>query len=146
MICLTPLNQPTDLPQFVEDQAIDRVHRLNQRVDVVVYKLTVAHTVEARILALQDKKRALAQAAIEGKAVAKLSLKDLLKLFRRDAEDQPDEKLDHKVGLLPKTTEKEQGRLQKETVGMGGARVAERVLEKRGVGKQREESVWSRRW
>ena len=74
---------------FVEEQAIDRVHRLNQTQDVVVYKLTVADTVEARILDLQEKKRALAEAAIEGKAAAgKLSLKDILRLFRRDAEHE----------------------------------------------------------
>lgn len=72
---------------FVEEQAIDRVHRLNQTRDVVVYKLTVKDTVEARILDLQEKKRALAEAAIEGKqAVGKLSMKDILALFRRDAE------------------------------------------------------------
>lgn len=74
---------------FVEEQAIDRVHRLNQTRDVVVYKLTVADTVEARILELQEKKRALAEAAIEGKAAAgKLNMKDILKLFRRDAEHE----------------------------------------------------------
>lgn len=72
---------------FVEEQAIDRVHRLNQTQDVVVYKLTVQDTVEARILELQEKKRALAEAAIEGKqAVGKLSMKDILALFRHDAE------------------------------------------------------------
>ncbi|KAF2136226.1 uncharacterized protein K452DRAFT_322546 [Aplosporella prunicola CBS 121167] len=72
---------------FVEEQAIDRVHRLNQTVDVVVYKLTVAHTVEERILDLQEAKRKLANAAIEGgKAMGKLSMKDIMNLFRRDAE------------------------------------------------------------
>lgn len=72
---------------FVEEQAIDRVHRLNQTEDVKVYKLTVKDTVEGRILALQDKKRELANATIEGKKGAmKLTLQDMLKLFGRDAE------------------------------------------------------------
>ncbi|KAI9712467.1 MAG: hypothetical protein M1812_006882 [Candelaria pacifica] len=71
---------------FVEEQAIDRVHRLNQTVDVVVYKITIKDTVEERILALQAKKRELANAAIEGKAVGKLSMKDIMQLFRHDAE------------------------------------------------------------
>jgi hypothetical protein len=72
---------------FVEEQAIDRVHRLNQTVDVKVYKLTVKGTVEERILALQEKKRELANAAIEGrKGAMKLTLQDMLKLFGRDAE------------------------------------------------------------
>ncbi|RMD39632.1 hypothetical protein DV735_g5493, partial [Chaetothyriales sp. CBS 134920] len=91
---------------FVEEQAIDRVHRLNQTVDVVVYKLTIANTVEERILALQDKKRDLANATIDyrgllagagagaagGGAAMKLTLQDMLKLFRHDAES--DAKLD----------------------------------------------------
>ncbi|KAI9847995.1 MAG: hypothetical protein M1838_000667 [Thelocarpon superellum] len=74
---------------FVEEQAIDRVHRLNQTVDVVVYKITIQGTVEERILELQEKKRELANAAIEGKAVGKLSMKDIMQLFRRDAEHAP---------------------------------------------------------
>ena len=72
---------------FVEEQAIDRVHRLNQTVDVKVYRLTVRSTVEERILDLQERKRELATAAIEGgKAVGKLSMKDILSLFKHDAE------------------------------------------------------------
>ena len=70
--------------QFIEEQAIDRVHRLNQTIDVVVYKITIRGTVEERILALQDKKRELANAAVEGKAVGKLSMKDIMQLFRHD--------------------------------------------------------------
>lgn len=76
--------------QFVEEQAIDRVHRLNQTRDVVVYKLTIANSVEERILELQQKKRELANAALEGgKAVGKLSMQDILRLFKRDAEHDP---------------------------------------------------------
>ncbi|KAI9695210.1 MAG: hypothetical protein M1820_008846 [Bogoriella megaspora] len=76
---------------FVEEQAIDRVHRLNQTVDVHIYRLTIASTVEERILALQEKKRELANAAIEGgKAVAKLSMKDIMNLFSHDAEHRPE--------------------------------------------------------
>ncbi|KAF7511062.1 hypothetical protein GJ744_005293 [Endocarpon pusillum] len=72
---------------FVEEQAIDRVHRLNQTQDVIVYKLSVKDTVEERILDLQEKKRQLADATIEGKtAAAKLTMEDMLKLFRHDAE------------------------------------------------------------
>jgi hypothetical protein len=80
-------------PQFVEEQAIDRVHRLTQTVDVVVYKLTVRDTVEERILALQEKKRLLARHAIEGgmkkdKDALKLSLQDLLNLFKPRHDDE----------------------------------------------------------
>lgn len=73
---------------FVEEQAIDRVHRLNQTVDVKVFKLTVGNTVEERIIELQEKKRELAKAAIEGgKANAKLTMRDLMSLFGRNPED-----------------------------------------------------------
>jgi len=72
---------------FVEEQAIDRVHRLNQTIDVKVYKLTVSNTVEERILELQEKKRQLANAAIEGgKSIGKLSMRDILGLFGSNAE------------------------------------------------------------
>ncbi|KAI0863920.1 hypothetical protein F4860DRAFT_466340 [Xylaria cubensis] len=70
---------------FVEEQAIDRVHRLTQTVDVIVYKLTVKNTVEERILELQEKKRLLAVAAIESgakKESLKLGLQEMLELFK----------------------------------------------------------------
>ncbi|CAK7220481.1 hypothetical protein SEUCBS140593_004248 [Sporothrix eucalyptigena] len=88
VIILEPFWNP-----FVEEQAIDRVHRLTQTVDVTVYKLTVADSVEQRILTLQEKKRLLAAQALEtapaggrGKKDAlKLGLKELMDLFKHDA-------------------------------------------------------------
>ena len=76
---------------FVEEQAIDRVHRLNQTEDVKVFKITVKGTVEERILELQEKKRELAKQTIEGqgagkKNALKLGLEEMLKLFHRNAE------------------------------------------------------------
>ncbi|ROT43317.1 hypothetical protein SODALDRAFT_268849 [Sodiomyces alkalinus F11] len=71
---------------FIEEQAIDRVHRLTQTIDVIVYKLTVEKTVEERILELQEKKRLLAQTAIEGgskKDFLKLGFDEIMDLFRR---------------------------------------------------------------
>jgi SNF2 family DNA or RNA helicase len=80
---------------FVEEQAIDRVHRLNQTVDVKVYRLTVRATVEERILELQERKRELAMAAIEGgQGVGKLSMQDIISLFRHDAPDQAQQSSD----------------------------------------------------
>ncbi|KAF4971103.1 hypothetical protein FSARC_1994 [Fusarium sarcochroum] len=70
---------------FVEEQAIDRVHRLTQTVNVIVYKLTVSKTVEERILELQEKKRQLAEQAIEGsmrKEALKLGLNEIINLFK----------------------------------------------------------------
>ncbi|PLB37226.1 putative SNF2 family helicase/ATPase [Aspergillus candidus] len=74
---------------FVEEQAIDRVHRLNQTVDVKIYKMIVKDTVEERILDLQDRKRELANVTIEGKSAAgKLTMNDMMALFGRDAESR----------------------------------------------------------
>lgn len=71
----------------MEEQAIDRVHRLNQTVDVKIYKMVIKGTVEERIVALQDRKRELANATIEGKTGAgKLTVRDMMALFGRDAE------------------------------------------------------------
>ncbi|ESZ94318.1 hypothetical protein SBOR_5314 [Sclerotinia borealis F-4128] len=76
---------------FVEEQAIDRVHRLTQKIDVIVYKITIKDTVEERILLLQEKKRELANQTIEGGkgGAGKLGMKEILQLFRRDAEHAP---------------------------------------------------------
>lgn len=40
---------------FVEDQAIDRIHRIGQLRPVVVHRIVIEETVEDRILALQEK-------------------------------------------------------------------------------------------
>jgi superfamily II DNA or RNA helicase len=50
----------------VEDQAADRAHRLGQTRPVLVYRLVAQDTVEERILALQEKKRMLADTALAG--------------------------------------------------------------------------------
>jgi SNF2 family DNA or RNA helicase len=50
----------------VEDQAADRAHRIGQSNPVMVYRLVAEDTVEERILSLQSRKRALAEAAIGG--------------------------------------------------------------------------------
>ncbi|KAJ5292787.1 major facilitator superfamily domain-containing protein [Penicillium atrosanguineum] len=102
---------------FVEEQAIDRVHRLNQTVDVKIYRMIIKNTVEERIVDLQDRKRELAKMTIEGKSAAgKLTMGDMMALFGRDAESKFQDKqgtLDFKAptGLLraadePTTTPK----------------------------------------
>ena len=48
----------------VEDQASDRAHRIGQTRSVFVYKLIAADTVEERIVALQERKAALANLAL----------------------------------------------------------------------------------
>ncbi|GAA6038972.1 hypothetical protein JCM8097_000134 [Rhodosporidiobolus ruineniae] len=71
----------------VEMQAFDRVHRIGQEKDVFVERLTIANSVEQRILELQKKKQGLTDAAFgEGKAqkLGKLTVADLAGLFGLD--------------------------------------------------------------
>jgi len=68
----------------VEAQAADRAHRIGQDKPVFVYKLVTEQTVEERILALQDKKRALAEGVYReggGEADLRFSAADLQALF-----------------------------------------------------------------
>ncbi|KAI8340055.1 SNF2 family N-terminal domain-containing protein [Chlamydoabsidia padenii] len=71
----------------LENQAIDRVHRIGQTKDVHVHRLFINNTVEDRILELQRKKQAIADGAYgEGGAekIGRLDLQDMLFLFRGD--------------------------------------------------------------
>lgn len=128
---------------FVEEQAIDRVHRLNQTRDVVVYKLTIANTVEARILDLQEKKRALAKAAIggDGKAAGKLSMKDILNLFKRDAEHDLRHAGDVELGTMTRVLENNVGRDVDDVAGY-----SRRMVPPVGKASVKEHAVYGRRW
>lgn len=72
----------------VEDQAIDRVHRLGQEQDVLVKRYVVDATVEDMILQLQQRKAALAKHVLvaarsgDDKRSERLSLEDLKSFFR----------------------------------------------------------------
>ena len=66
----------------VEDQAADRAHRIGQNRPVLVHRLVAADTVEERILALQEQKRAMADAALgEADRAAALTRDDLMMLL-----------------------------------------------------------------
>ncbi len=54
----------------VEDQAADRAHRIGQERPVMVYRLVAQGTVEERILGLQEKKRAIFEAALSEASAA----------------------------------------------------------------------------
>jgi superfamily II DNA or RNA helicase len=66
----------------VEDQAADRAHRIGQDKPVIVHRLVSIGTVEEGILALQERKRALAERVLAGAgAAASLGREDLLALL-----------------------------------------------------------------
>lgn len=79
VIILDPFWNP-----YIEEQAIDRAHRIGQLRPVVVHRILVENTVEDRILALQDKKRSLIEGALDEKAsqtIGRLGARELAFLF-----------------------------------------------------------------
>ncbi|TDG46655.1 hypothetical protein AWZ03_006967 [Drosophila navojoa] len=67
-------------PQL-EAQAQDRIYRVGQKKDVIIYKIVCVDTVEQRIKALQDRKLELADGVLTGKVSTKLTIDDLKGLF-----------------------------------------------------------------
>ncbi|KAL5498669.1 hypothetical protein ACEPAH_2024 [Sanghuangporus vaninii] len=73
--------------EAVENQAFDRVHRLGQTRPVFVERLVISNTVEDRVLALQEKKRNLADGSLgegNGQKIGRLSVRELANLFGLD--------------------------------------------------------------
>lgn len=71
---------------YIEEQAIDRAHRIGQMRPVQVHRILVPDTVEDRILALQEKKRELIEGALDEKAsqsIGRLGEQELAFLFVR---------------------------------------------------------------
>jgi SNF2 family DNA or RNA helicase len=132
---------------FVEEQAIDRVHRLTQKTDVVVYKITIQDTVEERILELQDKKRELADQAIEGSAksnAGKLGVKEILQLFRRDAEHASEQPPDYSVSIKPRVLSGSNASTSREgSVEVSGERKVTPPASKLSF---KENEIYGRRW
>ena len=74
----------------VENQASDRAHRIGQDKPVFVYKLVASDTVEQKIMAMQDRKRVLADRTVDAGGAApleSLTADDILDLFARDEAD-----------------------------------------------------------
>jgi SNF2 family DNA or RNA helicase len=78
----------------IEEQAIDRVHRIGQTRKVVVHKLTIGNSIDEKIGELQQKKREAASGAYgdgvirrKGNKTQKLSLEDVLFLFSKSDVD-----------------------------------------------------------
>lgn len=79
VIILDPFWNP-----YIEEQAIDRAHRIGQLRPVHVHRVLVPETVEDRILALQEQKRAVIEGALDEKAsenIGRLDTRQLAFLF-----------------------------------------------------------------
>lgn len=69
---------------YIEEQAIDRAHRLGQIRPVRVHRILVEKTVEDRILELQDQKREIIEGALDENAasqISRLGVRELKFLF-----------------------------------------------------------------
>ncbi|KAF9220758.1 hypothetical protein BS17DRAFT_786466 [Gyrodon lividus] len=73
--------------EAIESQAFDRVHRLGQQKETFVRRLVIENTVEDRVLALQERKKNLADGSLgegTGKKIGRLSVRELANLFGLD--------------------------------------------------------------
>jgi len=119
---------------------------------VIVYKITIKDSVEERILDLQEKKRELANQTIEGGkgGAGKLGMKEILQLFRHDAEHAPPHPsaAQYDLGAKP--------RILKEvsSSSAGSSRETSVARERKvtpptirpGSAAAREDTVYGRRW
>jgi len=79
VIILDPFWNP-----FIEEQAIDRAHRIGQMREVRVHRIMASDTVEDRIVQMQEKKRKLINEALDenaGKSISRLDVRELAFLF-----------------------------------------------------------------
>ncbi len=70
----------------VENQAIDRAHRIGQEKKVFVYRMIAENTVEEKILAMQARKKALADTVVgnDDSVITKMNSNEILALFSAD--------------------------------------------------------------
>lgn len=79
VILLDPFWNP-----YVEEQAIDRAHRMPQNREVTVHRVLVPETVEDRICDIQDRKREMIDTALDersSKNLTRLNVRELRFLF-----------------------------------------------------------------
>ena len=80
-------------------QAMDRAHRLGQKRVVNVYRLITRHTLEERIMGLQQFKLNVASSVInqQNKGLMSMDTDQILDLFSSSVEDEPPEKPEEKA-------------------------------------------------
>lgn len=126
---------------------------------MIVYKITIKDSVEERILDLQEKKRELANQTIEGGqgGAGKLGMKEILQLFRRDAEHAPPKPnaTNHDLGAKPRILKEAStgsgsgsARSSREAsvIMTGERRVSPPVEVRPKPAAPREDALYGRRW
>lgn len=70
----------------IEEQAIERLHRIGQKLDVKIYKMISINSVEERMLEVQDRKKELRNKlfAREKEEIKKQNLEDFKNIFKTD--------------------------------------------------------------
>lgn len=107
---------------------------------------------EERILDLQERKRELADATIEGKtAAAKLTMKDMMALFGHDAETRvmnEGRELDMVGASRTRLLESRSEEIGEPVVPSSSDRGSQggRVMERGGGSRRSEDPVYGRRW
>ncbi|KXT05179.1 hypothetical protein AC578_8395 [Pseudocercospora eumusae] len=94
VIILDPFWNP-----YIEEQAIDRAHRIGQKRPVKVHRVLIKDTVEDRIIALQDKKRRLISEALDeqqSQQLGRLGVRELAYLF--GITSHPNQQVDQQEG------------------------------------------------
>ena len=79
VIILDPFWNP-----YIEEQAVDRAHRIGQRRPVTVHRILIQNTVEDRIMDIQNRKREVIDSALDenaSRSISRLGAKDLAYLF-----------------------------------------------------------------
>ena len=116
-----------------------------------MYKITIKDSVEERILDLQEKKRELANQTIEGGkgGAGKLGMKEILQLFRRDAEHAPPTTFDagkYDLGKQPRILKEPSSIVTSGTSSRETSvprKISPTFAKPAGV---KEDSVYGRRW
>lgn len=73
----------------VENQAVDRAHRIGQSKHVMVYRLVMENTVEEKVMELASRKREIFEEIIEGsRSGSSLEVKELMNLLDPDYESE----------------------------------------------------------
>lgn len=104
MIFLEP-----DWNPFTDLQAMDRAHRIGQTKTVNVYRLITTDTIEEKILKLQDRKRATAEAVVntDNSTMYSMGTDKLLDIFTIRSPNGTSERDDNALSYLDESNSNE---------------------------------------